>query len=134
MMTVHERYQHDGIFKALVDQLYLFLDATGEKTFTATELREAVLFASEMYEARRVRPLYLFAAPRTWGFGGDAPLTLSGITHKPRHIFGLERPTGKYKKGVFGDVAETYKVCSRCGLSDVYSHTLTNGELCLPSL
>lgn len=124
MMTTSERYTHDYVFRKLVDQLYFVLsEGVGGKIYTATELREAVLFASEMYEVRHVRPV-LYPWPL-------APLAPPPFVSQ--HNFGPARPTGKYKTGVFGRVEETYRVCSKCALSDVYlSRTYINGELCLP--
>lgn len=55
-MQPSDRYKCDPVFKNLVDMLQHYL-GSNQGTFTPTELREAVLLATTLYENRVIRPL-----------------------------------------------------------------------------
>lgn len=52
-----ERYTRDPVFRNLVDMLEVMLEQDGSRTWTPTELREAVILAACRYEYRRIRPI-----------------------------------------------------------------------------
>lgn len=54
--SVDNRYKNDPTFHALVDMLYVSI-AQGQ--YTPSELREACMFASCLYEYQHVRPFIL---------------------------------------------------------------------------
>lgn len=57
MRSVYYRYDHDPVFRRLVDLLEHQLEDQDGLIFTPSELREAVLLASMRYESRHVRPV-----------------------------------------------------------------------------
>jgi hypothetical protein len=57
MMTPDERYQHDPVFRQMVDLLEIQIR---EATYTPSELRQAVILAAIHYEQTRMPgPIFL---------------------------------------------------------------------------
>lgn len=56
-LGVSERYQHDVVFRGLVDVMRSMLENSPE--ITPTELREAVMLAASMHEFYNIRPLII---------------------------------------------------------------------------
>lgn len=52
MKTMRDRYQHDAAFKALVDMMVAHIQ---DCKYTPSEMREAAILASIMYEEHNVR-------------------------------------------------------------------------------
>lgn len=50
MLSLHDRYQHDTVFRQLVDTMFMFIQAGNT---TPTEVREAAMLAQIMYEERK---------------------------------------------------------------------------------
>ena len=57
--SVDYRYQNDPVFHSLVDQLYASIR---QGQYTPSELREACMFASCLYEYTHVRPYIMDAS------------------------------------------------------------------------
>jgi hypothetical protein len=59
-MTAHDRYKNDPMFARIVDTLYHLLLSDDEhgKQYTATEIREAAMVATEKYEYLHLRPMF----------------------------------------------------------------------------
>ncbi len=58
-----DRYTRDPVFRNLVDLLSHMLEENAMRTWTPTELREAVMLAACMYEMRHIRPLIIPSKP-----------------------------------------------------------------------
>lgn len=56
MLSPRDRYQHDHMFRHLVDSLYVAIEAA---QYTPTEIREAAMLAQIMYEEQRLRRVWL---------------------------------------------------------------------------
>jgi hypothetical protein len=61
-LTPAERYRRDAEFRTVVDMLQA---ALSRSQYTPTELREAVILACSIHEARRLPPQYLLP-PEEW--------------------------------------------------------------------
>jgi len=57
-MNAEERYKNDPIFHSIVDSLYHMLDV-GNGMYTPTELREAVILATSMWESIHIKPIFI---------------------------------------------------------------------------
>ena len=71
-MSAHDRYQHDPMFARIVDTLYYMLlisDKDG-KQYTATEIREAAMVATEKYEYLHLRPMFIVESSKYAGMFG----------------------------------------------------------------
>jgi hypothetical protein len=59
MKTAEGRYKNDVIFRTLVDTFYHYLDMQEQLSITPTEVREAAILATMMWESIHVRPLII---------------------------------------------------------------------------
>ena len=59
MMLPEDRYRVDPVFKSLVNVLCSMLERDGSRLFTPTEVREAAILATCMYENIHIRPLVM---------------------------------------------------------------------------
>lgn len=57
MQDVFYRYNHDPVFRRLVDLIESQLEGQDGLLFTPSELREAAMLASMRYENRHIRPM-----------------------------------------------------------------------------
>lgn len=73
-MSAHDRYQHDPMFARIVDTLYYMLLSSDEygKQYTATEMREAAMVATEKYEYLHLRPTFIVESSKYSGMFGPS--------------------------------------------------------------
>lgn len=57
--TPDERYATDQTFRGLVDFLHAYLEQDGCRNWTPSDLRAAAMLASAMYEAKKIKPLFI---------------------------------------------------------------------------
>jgi hypothetical protein len=74
-MEPRDRYQHDPVFRQLVDLFQHYLEENACRQFTPTELREAVMLAATMYEYRHIRTIAI--DPTTLKVIGQEPAIFS---------------------------------------------------------
>ena len=143
MMSPEEAYKYDSTFRQAVDQMRALL---GYYEITPAELRQAAMLASTMHEAERIRPLLIKydknVALFPSMFGGDSGRFPSDKPNPPSNgpycICGAKGPDYKHSatckhynwkptpftEHVFGKVQGIkdyeFRVCKRCGLSDIY--------------
>jgi hypothetical protein len=108
---VEGRYKHDSTFRLVVDQMRALLSAYH---ITPSELREASVLAATMHEFENVRPLLVDGMH---DYGWQYYKLLSPMT---QHVYGPTRT----------DFGSGYRVCTRCGLSNVYVDSLKEKPPC----
>lgn len=147
MLTVRERYERDQIFRTMVDSLLWAIEAL---EITPTEAREAAMLAQLMYEERHPRPILYGYSLKDRGFYPVSPaVQVNFPVSGNEHQWGPVRTTipaepltteefallgGQTKqeilKRVFGMTTKTYRVCLRCGRSDVYLKSIGKEDEC----
>jgi hypothetical protein len=56
MLDLKERYERDNVFRAIVDQFRALMEQSAIP-ITPTEVREAAMLATMMYEYTHIRPI-----------------------------------------------------------------------------
>lgn len=79
-MKAEERYQHDPMFKALVDSLYSSIESLH---LTPTEVREVAMLACIKFEQMRPRAPLLFSSGQRAADEDNEERTLGKPIHPP---------------------------------------------------